>query len=164
MIRWLVYILILSALIFTPFSFVTPVEKKSYTKPSQSISVKLVEPQPLEKKKKEVKVVKPKTKPKPKKRVKKKKLPKKKPLPKPKSKPLPKPVEKPEPMIEKVEEVTSKQLKPTEPVDEPVTEQKRQTSNASEINAYYASIYRKINEVKHYPKKSRRFKQEDVIL
>ncbi|MEA1983273.1 MAG: hypothetical protein U9N39_06995, partial [Campylobacterota bacterium] len=78
MIRIVVYLAILSAIVFVPFGMPEKNEKKSFKKTNSSVNIKLVEPKVEVKKPTPPKVKKPKPKPKKKKIVKKKKPIKKK--------------------------------------------------------------------------------------
>jgi len=137
-------------------------EKKSFKRANTSVNIKLVAPKVEVKKKTPPKVKKPKLKPKKKKILKKKKPLKKKVIQKkivPK-KIVPKPTPPPEPIVEEMPEPVVE-----EPVveQEPQVQQKSSASNASEVDAYFALIYEEINKNKYYPKKARRFRQEDTI-
>ena len=165
MIRIVLYIAILCVIVFIPFTLPKKIEKKSFKRSNTSVNIKLVEPKVEAKKPTPPKVKKPKPKPKKKKILKKKKPIKKKVIKKkivpkkvvPKPTPLPEPEpivdEKPEPQV--VEEPVVE--------EEPKVQQEISTSNASEVDAYFALIYEEINKNKYYPKKARRFRQEDTI-
>ena len=163
MIRSFIYIVILCIIVFIPFSMPQKAQKKVFKKGSKSISIKIVEQKEPPKKKITPKVAKPKPKPKKiiKKKVIKKKVVKKKVIPKPIKKIVPIPL--PEPKIEPVE--VEKEILKEEPVveEEIVQTQMSKAVSTSKVNEYYALIYEEISKNKYYPKKSRRFKQEDTI-
>ena len=165
MVRIVLYILILAVIVFIPFNLPDKHEKKSFKKPSRSVNIKLVEPKVAEKKTTPPKVKKLKPKPKKKKIVKKKKPVKKKVIKKkviPKTVvPKPTPLPEPEPVVKPIVEPQVVE----EPVveEEPELQQESSVSNTSEIDAYFAFIYEEINRNKYYPKKARRFRQEDTV-
>jgi len=163
MVRSVVYLIILSILLFIPFEINSKIEQKNLLKPSkstQAIAIKIV--QPTVEKKEPPKIKKPK--PKPKKIIKKKVIKKKKII-----KPVPTPIpekkiieQKPEPIVEKKESVVVEEPEP-EIVETPPVQATKKQPDTSEADAYYALIYETINKNKYYPKKSRKFKQEDTI-
>jgi len=148
MIRFFVYIFIISTIIFIPFK-INSESKKQVKVGTSVVHVKLVEPK------------KPKVNKKPKKKIIKKK-PKKKPKPKkPKPKPKPKkkvfvPQEKPQEIKPLEEEIIEEAIK-SEVVENV------QAVNQTLIDEYYNMIYEKINSHKRYPKKAIRFRREDSI-
>lgn len=163
MTRIILYLAILGTIVFIPFTLAKNNEKKSFKRSNTSVNIKLVEPKVETKKPTRLKVKKPKPKSKKKKILKKKKPIKKKVV---KKKIVPKKVEpKPTPLPEPI--VEEKQEPPVveEPIvnEEPKVQQESSTSNASEVDAYFALIYEEINKNKYYPKKARRFRQEDTI-
>lgn len=147
MIRSLIYIIILSILVFIPVNITKKSEKKHFKKAGKSISVKIVQAQPLIKKQEIKKVFKPKSKP--------KKVIKKKPI---KKKIVPKPLPKIEP--KEVEHVVKKQEEPQEKL---VAQEMKVARSTSVFENYYSQIYEEINRNKFYPKKSRKFRQQDTI-
>ncbi|QSZ42161.1 TonB family protein [Sulfurimonas aquatica] len=172
MIRSLLYIIILTAIVFIPFNFNQQSQIKSYKKATKSIMIKIVQPKPPVQEVKVAKVVEPKKVIK--KKVIKKKVIKKKIIKKPKKKKkkkiLPKPLPKKEPIVKKVEPIVEEKAikeKIIEEVgvveEEPVIQEVASTSTTSEVEDYYSEVYDTINKNKYYPKKSRRFGQEDVI-
>ncbi len=167
--RYLLYLFILSLIIFIPFLEAKSEEKVvSHTKKT-SINVTLVE-KPLIKKvqKKVVKKKKPHRKPKPKKRSKVKPTPKKivEPKPIPIKSPPPKVVEKKE-IIEEVPDLVKELVVETQedaPTEELVEEEpSKEQILASKKNLYFATIYEKISQYKKYPKKAKRLRQEGEI-
>jgi periplasmic protein TonB len=153
--RSLLYVFLLTVIAFIPLSFSQKVETKKIKLNSKTMNIKIVEAKLKEKTKEVKKVVKPKIKPKPKKKIIKK-------IKKPKPKKKIKKIEPPKPVVEKVEEeVIKEEVVQKEPVQK---ELKRSTQqDVKKVDAYYTSIYDTINRKKYYPKKSRRFKQEDSI-
>lgn len=152
MIRSLLYVIILTVIVFIPFSLNQESKKKSYKRASRSVSVKIVTPQPPVKLKEIVKTIKPK----PKKIIKKKRVIKKK--------IVPKPVIKKEPVVVKKEPLIQEKVVEEVAVVEEVLKQEVLSSvSSSKEDEYYALIYEEINKNKYYPKKSKKFKQEDTI-
>jgi len=157
LVRIVLYMTILSIIFFIPLTLPNKSKKKSFKRTNSSINIKLVEPK--------IEVKNPKPKPKKKKILKKKKPIKKKVLKKKivpkKVVPKPTPIPDPEPIVEEKPEPPVVE----EPVveEEPEVKQESSTSNASKIDAYFALIYEEINKNKYYPKKARRFHQEDTI-
>jgi len=147
--RSLFYILILSIIAFIPFSSSQKLERKKIKILSQNVNVKIVEAKVKEAKK----PVKPKIKPK----LKKKKIVKK--------------IEKPKPKKQIVEKIEEKVLKEEVIKEEKIAvkdesllkEQSARNELQSKTDAYYANVYEVINKNKYYPKKSRKFRQEDSI-
>ena len=167
MLRVIAYITILSIIALIPFQAKQKSEKQSFKRISKHISITIVEPQQAPKKTKHPKKTKPK-------KIIKKKVIKKKPILKPLPKPKPKPkivkeVKKPVKVTEKpvVEEVKKPVKVEEESIEEEVEQTLQQTTlqtkNSSIKNEYYALIYERINKNKHYPRKSRRHKEEDTI-
>jgi len=151
--RSLFYILILSIIAFIPFSTSQKLERKKIKMHSQNVNVKIVDA-------KIKKSAKPKIKPKLKK--KKKKSIKKK---------IVKKIEKPKPKKQIVEKIEEKVLKEEVIKEEKIAvkddsllkEQSARNELQSKTDAYYANVYELINKNKYYPKKSRKFRQEDSI-
>lgn len=153
MIRSLLYIIILTAIVFIPFSLNQESKKKSYKRASKSISIKIVTPPALVKPKKILKNVKPK----PKKIIKKKKKVIKKKIVK-------KPVVKKEPVLIKEEPIIQeKVVEEVAVVEEVMKQEVMATASSSKEDEYFTLIYEEINKNKYYPKKSKKFKQEDTI-
>jgi len=168
--RSLVYIILLSIIAFIPFEYSKEQEAKSLQPSKKSINIKIVTPQIEQKKEPVKKVQKPKL----------KKIEKPKPKPKPIEKKIVKKVQKPKPkeivkpvvekvpvkeMIEKKEEIIEEEIVEEDLIEEVVQEPQESTdlNRQNEIDAYFAQVYEIINKAKYYPKKSRRFKQEDSI-
>jgi len=156
--RSFLYITILTIIIFIPLSAIKKSEKKSYKSPSKSMSIKIVEPTPVVKKRKTPKLVKPKPKPKVKPKIKKVVKKKEKLPPKPVKKVKPKVVKEKKPAIK--EEIVKEEVVVIKKV---VQEKPKISTSTSKTNEYYALIYAEISKHKHYPKKSKKFKQEDTI-
>ena len=160
--RSLVYIILLSIIAFIPFDYSKKQETKSLQPSKRSINIKIVTPQIEQKKEPVKKVQKPKVeKIKPKPKTIEKKIVKK--VQKPKPKEIVKPIVEKVPVkeiIEKKEEIIEEELV-EEVVQEP--QESIDVNRQNEIDAYFAQVYEIINKAKYYPKKSRRFKQEDSI-
>ena len=159
LIRLVIYFIIISLLIITPFKLPqkTNIEKTKLT--SNSVKITLVnqaKPKP-----------KPKSKPKP--RPKPKKKPKIKPKikPKPQPKPIPKPTLEPKP--EPIKEIEPKPVKEVFEKEELLPQIEEEITaplvdNTPEIKqTYYTYIRSVIEQNKIYPRKARRFKHQDDV-
>ena len=159
MFRFVIYILVVTIIIFIPLSINTKETEVVHVNKSSSINVSLVEmqkpqtelqkPKPIVNKQKKIvkKVLK--------KKVLKKKVPAKKivnPVP------ITKPEEKAEPKTTQEVVVKKALIQQVNKKTSNITAQK----NAKE--SYYDAIYKQIDSQKRYPKKALRFKQEGDVL
>ncbi len=143
--RALLYILVLIIIVFIPLKSTKKAQVQMLNHQTKSIHAKIVEPK-IEKK------IEKKIEPK----IKKKKIIKKKVLKKPTP---PKPIEK---KVEQVqEEKVVEKLIPKEEEVKPAPDTKQLLQSAKQN--YFGEVYEVINKSKYYPKKSRKFRQEDSI-